>query len=573
MFGGRVNSILHDKPRLTGEYGCSFSFRYPAVLQWIDEQPAKPGMLACFSDLENRLPELAPPCPVLWLRKNNGSCGATHTTQPMIITHLHHRCLTFVLGFCLSLSPFQAWSTSGDNLPDIGAASGNMFTPAQEKQLGKTFMRYIRASQPVITNPLLDDYINKLGTALVEHSQGQGSKFTFFLVDSPQVNAYAGPGGYIGIYTGLVLTTESESELAAVLAHEITHVTQKHLQRAWYAASNMSLIQGAALIAAIILGAAAGGDAAVAATMGTQAAIQQQQINFTRHNEQEADRLGINILHEADYDPRAMPSFFTRMGRANRSYGRELPEFLRTHPVTNSRIADSLGRAEKFPYRQRPDSNRYLLLRAALKEQAFVKPEQAVTYFRTILKEGRYRNQAAARYGLSLALLRNDQYEEASAELSTLMRKHADTLEFVIAASQADMDAGRKQRAIERLEQRSHKFPLSYPLQVTLAEFYLQAGRAIDAYKKLKQLASLQPENTRTFKLLAKAAAALGNKAESHEHMATHYYLMGALEPALLQLKIALRTPGLDFYQTAKLESQLKKVQAEVDELKKERKE
>jgi predicted Zn-dependent protease len=349
-------------------------------------------------------------------------------------------------------------------------------------------------------------------------------------------------------------------------------VTQKHLQRAWYATSNLSLIQGAALVAAIILGAAAGGDAAVAATLGAQAAMQQQQINFTRHNEQEADRLGINILHDASYDPHAMPSFFGRMGRANQSYGRELPEFLRTHPVTNSRIADSLGRAEKFPYQQHPDSFSYSLLRAMLKEQTFTEPEQAVTYFETALKEGRYRNQSAAEYGLSLALQRNHQYKEASSHLQQLIKKHPDTLAFIIGLSQVDMEVGRKQQAIKRLEQNSHKFPLSYPLQITLAEFYLRAGKAQQAYKKLKLLVPLRPENTRAYKLLAQSAAALGNKAESHEFMATHYYLLGALEPALLQLKIALRTPGLDFYRTARLESQLKKVQTEIDELKKEKK-
>ncbi|WP_419596755.1 M48 family metalloprotease [Thiolapillus sp.] len=483
---------------------------------------------------------------------------------------LHHRLLILVLGLCLNLTPLQAWSISGDDLPDIGAASGNLFTPAQEKQLGKTFMRYIRATQPVITDPLMDDYINKLGNSLVEHSQEQGSKFTFFLVDSPQVNAYAGPGGYIGVYTGLALTTQSESELAAVLAHEITHVTQKHLQRAWYAASNMSLVQGAALLAAIILGATAGGDAAIAATMGAQAAMQQQQINFTRQNEKEADRLGINILHDADYDPHAMPTFFARMGRANKSYGTELPEFLRTHPVTNSRIADSLGRAEKFPYRQRPDSLRYLLLRASLRQQSFEEPDEAIRHFRTLLKEGRYRDEAATHYGLSLALLRADHYREASDELNKLMQEHPDTLEYVVTASRTHMEAGRKKQAINLLEQSAHKFPLSYPLQVTLSEFYLRAGLADKAYKKLKLLASLQPENTQTYKLLAQAAAALGNKAESHEFMAMHYYLMGALEASLMQLKIALRVPGLDFYRTARLESQLKKVQLEIDELKKE---
>ncbi|WP_456414026.1 M48 family metalloprotease [Thiolapillus sp.] len=480
-----------------------------------------------------------------------------------------HRWLTSLLILSLCVLPVPGRSELGDDLPEIGAASGNLFTPLQEQQLGKTFMRYIRATQPVIDDPLLDDYINKLGNSLVEHSEGLGSKFTFFLVDSPVINAYAGPGGYIGVYTGLVLTTQSESELAAVLAHEITHVTQKHLQRAWYAASNMSLVQGAALVAAVILGATVGGDAAMAAASGAQAALQQQQINFTRHNEKEADRLGITILHDAGFDPRAMPSFFTRMGRANRSYGMELPEFLRTHPVTNSRIADSLGRAEAYPYRQYTDSFRYLLVRATLRERAFHEPRDAITYFRTALQEGRYRNESAARYGLALALLRDDDFAAAAKELDQLLQKRPDTLEFIITASRTDMEAGNKRRALKRLEQAVKRFPLSYPLQITLAEFHLRAGNAETAYRKLSFLASLRPENTHVYKLLANAAADLGRKAESHQHMAMHYYLKGALEPAIMQLKIALRVPGLSFYETARLESQLQKVKKEMEELKK----
>ncbi|WP_456372336.1 M48 family metalloprotease [Thiolapillus sp.] len=482
---------------------------------------------------------------------------------------LSYRFLLFVLSISLCVSPLQAWSEPGDDLPEIGAPSGNLFTPLQEQQLGKTFMRYIRATQPVIDEPLLDDYINKLGNALVEHSEGMGSKFTFFLVDSQVINAYAGPGGYIGVYTGLVLTTQSESELAAVLAHEITHVTQKHLQRAWYAASNLSLVQGAALVAAIILGATVGGDAAIAAASGAQAAMKQQQINFTRQNEKEADRLGIGILHDAGFDARAMPSFFTRMGRANRSHGTKLPEFLRTHPVTNSRIADSLGRAENYPYKQYTDSFRYLLLRAALRERSFHEARDAITYFSTALEEGRYRDKSAAAYGLALALLRDDQYAKASSELEKLLQKHPDTLEFIISAARTDMEAGNKQDAISRLEAAAKKQPLSYPLQITLAEFYLRAGKAETAYRKLSFLASLRPENTHVYKLLAKAAADLGHKAESHQHLATHYYLKGALEASALQLKIALRVPGLNFYETARLESQLKKVQKEIEELKK----
>lgn len=482
------------------------------------------------------------------------------------------RILSLLLSICLVLTPLSGWSIDTHELPDMGGASGTVLSPQQEKQLGKTFMRYVRATQNVIDDPLLDDYINQLGQQLVEHSSAQSEKFTFFLVDDPQINAYAGPGGYIGVYTGLLLTTESENELAAVIAHEITHVTQKHLLRAWHSASNLSLVQGAALIAAVILGATVGGDAALATAVGAQAALKQQQINFTRHNEQEADRLGIAILDKAGFDPRAMPTFFTRMGRANRSYGRQLPEFLRTHPVTNARIADSLGRAENYPYRQRADSFRYLLTRAAIREASFHEPEDAVHYFRTALKEGRYRNEAAARYGLSKALFRDQQYQATSAELKKLLAHHPDTMEFVIAAAQVEMEQGKQASAISRLEEATRSFPLRYPLQITLAELYLRANKAEAAHDRLKQLAAGYPETTRIYKLLAQAASDLGQQAQSHQYMATHYYLMGALEAALMQLKIALRIPDLDFYQTTLLESQLKKVQAEVDELKKEEK-
>ena len=482
------------------------------------------------------------------------------------------RLLVLLLSISLILLPLQGRGDALHQLPDIGAASGNLMTPQQERQLGKTFMRYVRATQKVIDDPLLDDYINTLGRSLVENSEARGNEFTFFLVDDPQINAYAGPGGYIGVYTGLLLTTQSESELAAVVAHEIAHVTQKHLLRTWHATSNMSLIQGAALIAALLVGAALGGDAGFATAMGVQAAMQQQQINFTRHNEQEADRIGIAVLQEAGFDPRAMPTFFSRMGRANRSYGTQLPEFLRTHPVTNSRIADSLGRAESHPYRQREDSLRYLLARATLREMSFHEAKDAVHHFRTVLKEGRYRSRDAARYGLVRALYRAQRYDEAAKQVLPLLDEHPDTLEFIVTASLIDMDRGKHRQAIERLEEATSRFPFSFPLQSTLAELYLRDGKPAAAYKNLSRLASFNQENMRIHKLLAQAAADLGKNAESHQHLATHYYLMGALEAAQLQLKIALRDPDIDHYRRARIESQLDKVSAELEELKREEK-
>lgn len=477
-----------------------------------------------------------------------------------------------LLSISLLINPAISWSLTGDDLPDIGTAADAILSPAEEKRIGKAFMRWVRAGQPVMDDPLLDDYINELGNKLVNNSDGLGSHFKFFLVDDPQINAYAGPDGYIGIYTGLLLTTESESELASVVAHEISHVTQRHLIRAWHTNSNMTLVQSAALLAAIILGAAAGGDAAIAAISGTQAALVQQQINFTRANEKEADRFGISILNESDFDPRAMPTFFARMGRANKSYGTQLPEFLRTHPVTNSRIADSLGRAEQFPYRQYADSFRYLLTRATIKEHNYSDPDDAIRYFKQTLKEGRYRNKDANRYGLTRALLRNHQYQEASQVLNDLRHTYPDTLEFIITAAQIKVAQRKFDDAIRTLTKASARFPLSYPLHITLAEIYLRADNAQQAYTNLKKISQIKKDNASVYKLLARASAALENTAESHEHMATHYYLMGSLESSKLQLEIALRIKDLPYFDLARLESRLKDIEAEIEELKEKKK-
>lgn len=477
--------------------------------------------------------------------------------------------LMVLLCACLVLNPLPAWSLTGDDLPDFGAASGNLLSPQDEQRLGKAFMRWVRATQDVLDDPLLEEYIKNLGESLVEHSHGLGNRFRFFFVNSPQINAFAGPAGYLGINTGLMLITDSESELAAVVAHEITHVTQKHLMRAWHSASSMTMINAAALLGAVILGATVGSDAAIAASMGTQAMLQQNQINFTRANEQEADRIGIGILEQSGFEPHAMPGFFSRMAKANRSYGAQLPEYLRTHPVTNSRIADSQGRADQYPYRQHADSLDYLLSRAALRELSYAEPADAIKHFGSSLRDGRYRNESATRYGYARALLRDHQLTEAEQQVKRLLTSHPDTLEFIVLQSQIQVEQGKLAQAIVTLEKKGTRFALSYPYHIILSEAYLRAGRSRQAYELLQKLDRLRPENTRVQRLLAQAAANVGKKALSHEHLAEYYQLMGAPKNALLQIKIALRTTGLSNYDEARLESKLRQFQKEVDELEK----
>ena len=484
-------------------------------------------------------------------------------------TTIAHRLAAIALSLTLAIpSPVRA---DDYRLPEIGAPADNLLTPLQEKRLGQAFMRYVRTSNQVIEDPLLADYIQKLGHTLVQKGVDSGGDFHFFLVDDDQVNAFAGPGGHIGVYTGLVLTTQSESELAAVLAHEIAHVTQHHLKRAWQDSGSLGLVQGAALLAAIVLGATLGGDAGIAAAMGVQAALAQHQINFTRSNEQEADRVGIQILDRAGFDPRAMPTFFGRMGRVNDDSGTQVPEFLRTHPVTNARIADSLARAEQLPYRQHADSLDYLLTRARLRERSFHDPAAAVRHFRAVLDQHRYRSRAAARYGLTLALLRAGRLDEAAREADELLRDHPKILQFIVAAARIDMERGRGQAAIGRLRRAAARFPFSRPLQTILAEMELRAGRPQDALDRLQALVETAPGEPRLHRLLAQALAATGHSAESHHQLALAHYLRGDLESARLQLRIALRQARSDRFERARAEAELARVEAELEALKKEK--
>lgn len=232
-------------------------------------------------------------------------------------------------------------------LPEIGDRSGATISPEQERDIGREFMRQLHNSVTIIDDPEIATYLQSLGYQLVANSDNRGQEFTFFIVQDSTINAFAAPGGYVGVHSELIKNTRTESELAAVMAHEIAHVTQHHLARAFEQGSRLSLPMAAAIVAAILLGMGTQNpDAGFAGMMAAQAGAAQLQINFTRSNEEEADRIGMQTLIRAGFDPFAMPAFFERLEQVSRYYGPEPPEFLSTHPVTRNRIADATGRAE-----------------------------------------------------------------------------------------------------------------------------------------------------------------------------------------------------------------------------------
>lgn len=485
---------------------------------------------------------------------------------------LQTRCIVIFISTVLLLSNlFVTAFAENIELPSFGDPSGRVMTPSQERRLGQAFMRSVRNSMKVVSDPLLIAYIESLGSRLVSNSGDANQPFSFFLVDNPDVNAFAGPAGNIGVFTGLILITDSESELASVLAHEIAHVTQKHLARTFDMAGSMGIATAAILIAAIVLGAASNNsDIGMAAAAGAQAGMQQQQINFTRENEKEADNVGIRILADSNFDPRAMPSFFTRLGKINMVYdSQRLPEFLQTHPITKNRMADSMGRAASYPYRQHLDSKDYLLTRVILREQGFRSPNEAVTFFRKSLSEGRYRNAEAQKYGLTRALIRAHDYKAALQQINLLLEEDPSKVHYLITKAEVYSQDAKPAQALQVLKDGLKTHPDNYPLTTYYANALMHSGQAAKAENLLEKLIQRRPHDPTIYKFAATAAGKAGHNSQGHYFLAEHYYLSGDLESAQRQLEISLNNSSNNFYLSAKMAARLKDIKQEISDLRK----
>ncbi|MCC7258246.1 MAG: M48 family metalloprotease, partial [Gammaproteobacteria bacterium] len=303
----------------------------------------------------------------------------------------------------LVVSPVRAGT---EDLPDMGSPSDTVLSRDKELQIGRAIYKSLRDTGRVITDPEAQEYIQDIGQKLAAHATDTGQKFRFFVVDDPAINAFALPGGFIGVHSGLIMATASESELAGVMAHEISHVTQRHISRAIFANQRASILTMAAMLGAILLGAATGSsDAIQGAVVAAQGAAAQQQINFTRSNEYEADRVGIGLLAAAGFDPGAMSSFFETLGRQTGPLASQSPEVLRTHPVTVNRIAESRERAAQLPRQDVADTTGYSLTRARLRLLSSADPAATLARFRSDLDDPARVGDIGTVYGIALAQL------------------------------------------------------------------------------------------------------------------------------------------------------------------------
>ncbi len=455
------------------------------------------------------------------------------------------------------------------DLPKIGESSGAVISPEQERELGKAFMREARSHLKIVRDSEVDDYIRALGYTISSRTEYNGGEFTFFVVQDPTINAFAAPGGYIGIHTGLITATRNEDELASVIAHEVAHVSQRHLPRALEAASKMNVPTTAALIAAILLGRSNPqiGEAAIATTL---AGAQQTQINFTRSNELEADRIGIQLVARAGFDPRGMPAFFERLQQSYRFQTRNLPEFLSTHPVTTTRISDSLSRAEHYPpHKRSAPSEDYLLVKAKLKVLQAKTPGDLIRGFRTRLNRARGAEKTALKYGLALAALAASDLRTAEQYTRELLAAEPERVAFIALQARLDIRRRRDEKALQDLASALTLYPGQNTLVQLYAETLLRLGRQRDAYRVLKDKARSDPLNSSIRLLLARAARESGRAREAHLAMADYYYLEGLVKKSVDQLKIALRkTSTKSFYETSRIEARIAELEAEIKAMK-----
>ncbi len=469
---------------------------------------------------------------------------------------------------CLALAAL-APASFGIDLPDMGASVDSVLSPEQEKAIGRSFMRQVRAKMNVVDDPEVEEYIQSLGDNLAASSDAAHTGFTFFVVGSGAINAFAAPGGYIGVNSGLITAAQTESELAGVMAHEIAHVTQRHIARRFEAMDRMSGPMLAAMAAALLVGTqdASAGMAAAAAAQGAAA---QMQIDYTRANELEADRVGVRTLANAGFDPRGMPDFFERMQRASRYYSRP-PEFLSTHPVTANRIADTRGRAEQYAPKRAVDSQSFYLVRAKLKVYTARNPPDAVTYFREALKTGQHSSRVAARYGYALALARAGKPREARTAMRRLYDLSPDTISFRAELAQLEMALNNIDTAIALYEEGLALYPGNRLLLEGYLEALIQVGRPDRARKEIREYERYNDLNPTLYELLARSEELAGDSVEAHIAMGEYHYMMGSLRSAIGQYERAQKAGPRDYYQAARVDAALERLRKELNQRRKRR--
>ena len=457
--------------------------------------------------------------------------------------------------------PILSAPASGSDLPELGSPAATYLSQTDEYRLGAMVAHELREQNALIEDPEVSEYINGIGQRLASQSAMGGEYFHYFVIKDTTINAFAVTGGYVFINAGLILATSTESQLAGVMAHETAHITQHHIARMLADQSKQSLATAATMIGAILLGAlGGGGQATEGAIAAAQGMAVQHQINFTRDNEWEADRVGIGYLAGAGFDPYGMGSMFETMMRHEGLAATYIPAMLIDHPVDSDRIAEQRARAAQFPPRKGKDSESYQLIRERARVlTATGDVDMALQYQQKIAHGG---DTLGNRYGEALALMNSNHTDADRAVqiLTTLVQQHEGLTLLYAALGQAQAKAGHPDQALATFKRAEQLFPRNLPLTVRYAETLMAAGRPGDAHNMLLDLFNNVPPTPEQIRLTALAASAAGDPGDAYFYMGEYQIANGDLNLAVQQLQLALASPHISQIQRQRYQARLDEV-------------
>ncbi len=459
-----------------------------------------------------------------------------------------------------SAPPIRTAPPAGSDLPDLGSPAATILSQSDEYRLGAMVARDLRDQNALIEDPEVSEYINGVGQRLASQSAMGGQYFHYFVIKDTTINAFAVTGGYVFINAGLVLATSTESELAGVMAHETAHITQHHIARMLADQSKQSLPTAAAMIGAILLGALGGGQAAEGGLVAVQGLAIQHQINFTRDNEWEADRVGIGYLAGAGFDPNGMGSMFETMMRRTGLAETYIPAMLIDHPVDSDRIAEQRARAAQFPPRTGTDSQSYPLIRERVRVLTATGDVDLALQYAQKITHGA--DNLGNRYGEALALMNGNpgQAAEAVKILTPLVQQHEGLTLLHIALAQAQAKAGHVNEALATFRRSEELFPRNVPLTVRYAETLMTAGRPAQAYNALLDLFNNVEPTPEQIRFTALTASAAGEAGEAYYYMGEYHIAGGDLNLAAQQLQLALASPHITQIQRERYQARLDEV-------------
>ncbi len=450
-----------------------------------------------------------------------------------------------------------------ENLPILGDAISGTITTQQEYEFGREIIRSMRAQSPLLSDPLIEEYISNLSYHLAANSEITDHRLEFLLIDSDQLNAFAAPGGIIGINAGLFLYADNEGQFASVLSHELAHLSQRHYARSIGQSQSNRLTSIATALASILVLAAAGGEAGQAVMAASQAAMMENRLQFSRANEEEADRVGMRTLYNAGFDPQDMPGMFENMMQM-RSFSQRIPEFLSSHPLDDIRVADSRNRALGLLAVETIQNVEFLLMKQRVLLQYQSDYRGHIESLERDLPQLNGVDADAAMYGIALAQLRLGEFIAASESLTPLLAKDPNRISYVVLQAEIAGAATDINQALTILEEHLDINPNNYPLSLTYAKTLNSNNQHEEAIAIYKELTQSRPNDMNVWYELAELQGLVDDISGVHQARAEYFYGIGEFGRAIGHLNSALLERN-DPLTTARIRQRMDDIQETID--------